>query len=167
MDLKIQHSLNVGILELVLEGSFNESTVFDDVPIKGVEEIYVDFNGVKFINSTGINKWVRWTQTLETDYPTVKMKFFNCPKVIVDQINAVKGFLPKNAKVESFWLPFYCDESDRREYVLLTRETDFSEEIGAEKQWVNIPECQCSESSTPCEPDIMPAKYFAFLKART
>ena len=34
-----------------------------------------------------------------------KIEFRNCPKVIIDQINMVKGFLPENAIVESFLRP--------------------------------------------------------------
>lgn len=164
-DLNIKHSTNSGITELVLEGSLNESANFSDITLSSVDEIYIDFNALSFINSTGISQWVKWMTQLESDHPGIKLNFYNCPKIIIDQVNAVKGFLPKSGKIESFWLPFYCDESDRREFALMTRGKDFQEATADEKEWVNIPECNCSETKTPCEPDIMPAKYFAFLKA--
>lgn len=151
-------------LELILEGSLNEETDLSPVPLEGIKSLFIDFNAVTFINSTGINKWVRWTTLLEENYRSISIMFCNCPKIIVDQLNAVKGFLPANAKVESFWLPYYCDESDRREFVLLTRGNEFMEETPEGPEWANLPECNCSETKTPCEPDIMPAKYFAFMK---
>ena len=112
------------------------------------------------------NPQVNFVAVVKTNFPGIKVSFYNCPKIIVDQINAVRGFLPSTARVESFWIPFYCEESDRREFILLTRDKDYKEENSEGKDWITIPECTCSETKTPCEPDIMPAKYFAFLKAK-
>ena len=166
-DLNITSNSSAGVLELVLEGSLNEAAKFDSIDMSSINEIFIDFNAVTFINSTGINKWVAWMNELESSYREAQISFCNCPKIIVDQLNAVKGFLPLNARVESFWLPFYCEDSDRREFMLMTREKEFKEESTEGPEWVNIPECNCSQSNTPCDPDIMPTKYFAFMKKRT
>lgn len=165
-DLKVASQVNGSVMEILLEGSINETTDLSVVPLEGIEELFIDFNAVSFINSTGINKWIQWTNDLEQNHAKVTANFSNCPKIIIDQINSVKGFLPSTARVESFWLPFYCDESDRHEYVLLTRGKDFMEENTEGEEWVKIPDCNCAETQTPCEPDIMPAKYFAFLKGK-
>lgn len=166
-DLTIKHNLNSGLLELILEGSLNEGASFGNIDLSSVQEMFIDFNGLGFINSTGIGKWVKWMQVLEVDHPGITLNFCNCPKIIIDQVNAVRGFLPKTAKIESFWLPYYCEESDRREFILLSRGKDYMEETSEGKDWVNMPDCNCSETQTPCEPDIMPAKYFSFLKKKS
>lgn len=162
-DLSIQQNSNGAVLEILLDGSLNETLDLSGVDLGSASEIHIDFNGVTSINSTGINKWVQWTQKLEEVHRGKEVNFCNCPKIIIDQINAVKGFMPNNARIESFWIPFYCEESDRREFLLLTRGKDFMESTSDGEQWINIPDCNCSETSTPCEPDIMPAKYFAFM----
>lgn len=167
MDLHINSQVDGKTLKLTLEGNLNEMANFDDLPLSGIEDIHIDFGGLKFINSSGIHRWVKWTQNIENDHAAIRVGFFKCPKIIIDQVNAVKGFLPKSGTIHSFMLPFYCEESDRHEMVLMQRDKDFMEESSEGQEWVKVPNCSCSETQTPCEMDVMPKKYFAFLKRKS
>lgn len=76
----------------------------------------MDLNEVKMINSTGIREWIRFIEKLG---PAVSIHYFNCPQIVIQQMNMVAGFLTSNAKVVSFYAPYFCEDTDEEEHVLL------------------------------------------------
>jgi hypothetical protein len=109
-------------LELVLIGYMDEQTVLPEVSkLSGATRLIVNFGRVNAILSLGIKEWVRFTTQLEA-YPHLKVEFKNCSKQVVDQVNLVEGFLPKNGEVISLFVPVYCSQCSRSFKVL--RKTD-------------------------------------------
>ena len=84
--------------------------------------------------------------------------FNQCPKVIVDQINMVDGFLPSNAKVNSFFVPYYHDDSGSEKNVLFRYGQEFSEAS------VNPPPEVKDDDGNAMEMDVIESKYFKFIK---
>src|SRR4051812_12932078 len=81
-------------------GHIDEDAQFANLDLNGSNKVVVDLDGVTAINSCGIREWIKWIRTAPGGASVVYRK---CPKVIVDQINMVTGFLPDNGKVESFY----------------------------------------------------------------
>jgi hypothetical protein len=141
-------------LDVVMAGTIDEDTDFAQYPLAGAPVINIDLASLKSINSCGIREWIKWMSTA----PTATITFNQCPKVIVDQINMVDGFLPTNAKVQSFFVPYYNDESGSEKNVLFRYGNEFTEsELKAPAQVQD-------ESGAPMEMDVIEAKYFKFLK---
>lgn len=139
----------------MFSGQIDEDTTFGDLKLDKPKVIF-DFEKVSLINSCGIREWIKWIRSAET---TSQLVYRKCPKVIVDQINMVSGFLPENGTVESFYVPYYCEETGNEKMVLFKSGSEFN---GSE---VNAPEdIKDDETGDEMEMDVIEAKYFKFLK---
>lgn len=141
---------------LQLSGVIDEDADFSSLSLKGVEDVYIDLDSVKSINSCGIREWIKWIGTA----PSAKITYAKCPKVIVDQMNMVDGFLPANAKVESFYVPYYNEDSGSEKNVLFRYGVEFKE------GQVQAPSEIKDDGGQPMEMDVIEAKYFKFIKSK-
>lgn len=141
-------------LELTLSGTIDEDADFSQIPIEGFQEIDVRLAGLKSINSCGIREWIKWIGTAGG----AKLVWHECPKVIVDQINMVDGFLPGNAKVESFFVPYYNDDAGSEKNILFRFGTEFGDGE------VKPPGSVKDDDGNDMEMDVIESKYFKFIK---
>jgi len=151
---KVDKISESGTVVLSFAGSVDEDAVFSNIQVDGAE-IVLDLDKISSINSCGIREWIKWIRTLPSGS---SITYRNCPKVIVDQINMVAGFLPENATVESFYVPYYSEDSGNEKMVLFKRGKEFSD------QGVDAPEeIKDEETGEPMEMDVIESKYFKFL----
>jgi len=150
-DIKIEKAGNA--LKVNVAGVIDEDVDFNQFPLAGAGEVEMKLDQVKSINSCGIREWIRWIGTAGT----AKIVYNECPKIIVDQINMVQGFLPANGRVQSFFVPYYHD-SGAEKNILFTYGKEFSD------GQVNPPESIKDESGQEMEMDVVEAKYFKFIK---
>lgn len=141
---------------LQLSGVIDEDADFSTLPLSGVEDVYIDLDSVKSINSCGIREWIKWIGSASG----AKITYAKCPKVIVDQMNMVDGFLPSNAKVESFYVPYYNEDSGSEKNVLFRYGVEFKE------GQVQAPSEIKDDGGQPMEMDVIEAKYFKFIKSK-
>lgn len=141
-------------LDVVMAGSIDEDADFTQLSLSGAGQIDIQMGGLKSINSCGIREWIKWMSTA----PSATITFNECPKVIVDQINMVDGFLPGNAKVNSFFVPYYNDDSGSEKNVLFRLGTEFTETS------VNPPAAVQDDEGNAMEMDVIESKYFKFIK---
>jgi hypothetical protein len=141
-------------LNVVMAGTIDEDADFTQLSLSGAGQIEIQMSGLKSINSCGIREWIKWMSTA----PAANITFNECPKVIVDQINMVDGFLPTNAKVQSFFVPYYNDDSGAEKNVLFRLGTEFTETNVAPPAEVK------DEDGNPMEMDVIESKYFKFIK---
>lgn len=141
-------------LTVQMAGTIDEDVDFSQFNLAGNSAIDVELSGLKSINSCGIREWIKWMGTAGG----AQISFSNCPKVIVDQINMVDGFLPASAKVNSFYVPYYNDDSGSEKNVLFRYGTEFSE------SGVTPPASVKDEDGNEMEMDVIESKYFKFIK---
>ena len=141
-------------VKVTLTGTIDEDADFNPHSLAGAGSVELHLSGVKSINSCGIREWIKWIGTAGP----AEIKYHECPKIIVDQINMVQGFLPPQGKVLSFFVPFYSDDSGSEKNVLFTYGKDYSEQ-GLQA----VPEIK-DDSGNAMEMDVVEAKYFKFLK---
>jgi hypothetical protein len=151
-------------LVLTFEGTIDEDMQFPAIVLKGQEKIVIDLHSVKAINSVGIREWLNWIRPLAEQLP---IELIRCPKAIVFQFNMVEGFLPKQAKVSSFYVPFYCEKCDREDNVLFNVGTEVTVSAGVvaiefDKKAANL--CKSTAGECEAEMDVTESKYFQFLK---
>lgn len=141
-------------LNVQMNGTIDEDVDFSQFNLGGSPQVEMELEGVKSINSCGIREWIKWMGTASG----AQIVFKNCPKVIVDQINMVDGFLPANGHVSSFFVPYYNDDSGSEKNVLFTFGKEFTESS------VTPPEGIKDEDGNEMEMDVIESKYFKFLK---
>ncbi len=153
----IKFKKNGNQLIVQLTGSLNEEVNFSQDLLKGASSLIFDFAEVTSINSCGIREWIRWIMP----YSTVSIIYRNCPKIIVDQINMVDGFLPAAGMVESFYVPYYSDETDEEKHILFTYGKEYTE------NGINYPVNVLDSKNQPMEIDVIESKYFRFLQKKS
>jgi hypothetical protein len=139
--------------KVCLSGFLDEEVNFSECFCESPQQIEVDFSKLKSINSCGIRGWILWLR----QYSNCKIIYINCPKIIIDQINMVDGFLPKNVVINSFYVPYYSEISDSKKDILFTYGKEFSENK------VTPPNEIVDELGNPMEMDVLVKKYFKFL----
>lgn len=135
------------------EGSIDESFSTFNVKPHQNKGVKIDFEKIKSINSIGIRNWIQWIST----NPGVKFTFQNCPVCIVEQINNVKGFAPTGTIIESFFVPYYSEDTGEEKLELYIQGKDYK--MGS------IPTIKLIKDSTgkKMDLDIYPQKYFKFV----
>lgn len=139
---------------LKLSGVIDEDADFAQLNIAGAREVQLDLNEVKSINSCGIREWIKWMGQASG----AKVSYVNCPKIIVDQINMVDGFLPNQGQVLSFYVPYYNEDTGSEKNVLFRYGQEYTE------GQVKPPATITDESGQPMEMDVIESKYFKFIK---
>ncbi len=135
-------------------GVIDEDVDFNSYSLAGATSLELNLEAVKSINSCGIREWIKWIGTAGT----AQVTYLLCPKIIVDQINMVQGFLPANGKVKSFFVPYYCDESGEEKNILFTHGKEYTDST------VTPPAAVKDDSGNEMEMDVVEAKYFKFIK---
>lgn len=143
-------------LNVIIAGTIDEDIDFNQFSLNGAEKVSIKMEGVKSINSCGIREWIKWVQGAGK----AEIVYEQCPKIIVDQINMVDGFLPQNAKVNSFFVPFYNDDSGQEKNVLFRAGVEFKD--GQLQSLAPVKDDQ----GQVMEMDVIETKYFKFLKVK-
>jgi len=155
MAFSVGKKLNGTTLVLEVKGNIDEDANFSPPELGSATAVALDLEGVTAINSVGIREWIKWVKTMPA---SIQLSVARCPKIIVDQINMVAGFLPQGTMIESFYVPYYSDASGNEKMVLFTNGVEFK---GGE---LFPPEAVKDEDGTDMEMDVIEAKYFKFLK---
>ncbi len=153
---KLDVKMNKGAEKLTvqLNGTIDEDVDFSQFNLSDNGQVELELEGVKSINSCGIREWIKWVSSA----PSAQIVYKNCPKVIVDQINMVDGFLPSNGKVQSFFVPYYNDDAGSEKNVLFSFGQEFSE--GGIQPPAEVKDAEGNEM----EMDVIESKYFKFIK---
>ena len=142
-------------LEVYPTGTFDEDFKSEAYPFHGAKKIAFYLAGVTEINSIGIREWIKWLNTAQG----ASFEFYECPKVIMNQINMVFGFLPKNSIVKSFYVPYYSEDSKTEKNILYTLGKEYTDSS------INFPEVK-DEAGNLMDLDVIEANYFKFLKRK-
>lgn len=162
LEYKLTTDPNTKTLYLQLSGVLNEyaDLSLDDIDLRGIDKLVVDFEKLKYLNSSGIKIWILLMDKLSQE-PNLKLEFIKCPKFIIDQINTIQGFIPDNGKIVSFYVPIFCERCNKSFKSLETEERDANTIINDLKaiDCDIFPKCQAG-----LEVDIVPQLFYKFLK---
>ena len=142
------------LAKVSISGVIDEDADFGPYSLAGIDHTDLYLSQIKSINSCGIREWIKWINTAGV----ASIQYFECPKLIVDQINMVQGFLPAHAKVMSFYVPYFNEDSGSEKNVLFSYGTEFTE------AGVQAPAAVVDEEGKPMEMDVIESKFFKFLK---
>ena len=155
MAFSVGKKLEGSTLVLDVKGNVDEDANFTPPDLGSSTTVALDLHEVTAINSVGIREWIKWVKTMPA---SVKLSVRRCPKIIVDQINMVAGFLPAGTVVESFYVPYYADASGNEKMVLFNNGNEF-------KNGEVFPPGEVKDDAGEVmEMDVIEAKYFKFLK---
>ena len=94
--------------EYKLTGSIDEDSNFESISV-AKNQIVFNLEEVSLINSCGIREWIKFQDTIDIN---CKISYKNCPQIIVEQMNIIKGFVRSGGNIVSFFAPYYDEKSD-------------------------------------------------------
>ncbi len=140
-----------------LSGQIDEDADYAPVRTAGVKRVAFDFEKIKLINSTGLQRWIKFLAAID---PATEVAFVRCSIRVITQINMFPGFLAgRKVRLESFFAPYFCEACDSSCDILLDRQGHFPDPAKA-----SAPKMLCPRCHGPAEFDGIEKKYFLFLK---
>lgn len=158
MSLQLAFNIDDKTTTIQLKGSLNEySSALDGVVVNPNFDLNVDLKDLKAINSLGVRNFHSWIKKVQCQ----KLRFLYCPRVFINQMNLVEGFLPEKSEIESFFVPYYSETTGEDLMVLFTKFLEYTKVDG--KVVLKIPEMKDSQG-VKMELDTFADQYFKFLK---
>lgn len=147
---------NVKVIDGVvhLSGRIDETfeTVVPSIPKNN--EMHFNLKELASINSSGVRQWILLMRQLKL----VKISLSECPKIFIDQSNMVKDFIPENAKIVSFYVPYFNEKNETEKSILFVLNEHYSvNSLFPMKKVVD-------EKGDEMEVDVIESKYFKFIK---
>lgn len=133
-----------------------------DIPLEDMSRLNrlrVDMDDVKGITSSGVRNMALWLQNLKRTHSSLAIQLENVPFVVARQICLVRSFFNDVTKIESVYVPYYCEPCDEEEQILI-----HSNEVrpgSADQFLLKAPLCAKCGGST--EIDVLPGEYFRLL----
>ena len=158
---KIITNREVNKLMLKVEGSIDETAHFPPFNCKPTDVIFVDLGGVVHINSVGVKNWILFLKKI----PFVNVVHYeNIPRIMVDQINMISGFMNSNSVINSFYVPYYCEKCSKSSQKLFVSGVDFDYTTKRVDLDSKNTEYKCDKTDCEIAMDVVTNKYFRFIK---
>ena len=138
--------------EFILKGEINEDLLIEELINHNSDIIKVNFENVAMINSCGVREWIKFVEAVSN--AGSKVEYYNCPQIVVQQVNMVTGFVPSGGTVETFYAPYFCDDCENEDKTLLK---------SAELTGRSAPELKCTKCGADSEIDAMEDVYLNFI----
>lgn len=141
---------------VLFSGALTEASTLDLAPSTLGEAVTLDLQEIRRINSAGAQLWTQWLRGFT---PEQRLRFERLPPAFVQLASVVEGVLPPSATVESFFVPYFDESRGESENVLFVREKQFTD-----RELMLPPFLRSPVTNQPLEIDVVPEKYFQFLK---
>jgi hypothetical protein len=112
-------------LNLNFSGEISIDSNFPILNLRGVSQLNLDVGGVTYINSAGLRKWLMWSGDVNKNHPNLTFVMFSAPLILLRQISSIENFMPKNSKLASLYVPYFCEACDDNHNRLLEAGKDF------------------------------------------
>ena len=142
------------ICEVILSGVIDDSFPTDKLVLPAEKIVEINLNEIKMINSLGIREWIKFVNSVQSKNVSITY----CPKIFIDQVNMVQGFIPAEFKIKSFYVPYFNEDDDLEKSVLYVSGEDYGDGFLNVKSTIN------HDSGAVLDIDVMEQKYFKFLK---
>jgi hypothetical protein len=148
--LQIRTEQNGDELHLFISGPLNEDSSFGSVSLIPNSSLHIHLDEISSINSTGIRQWLLWVR----DHSEANWQLWGCPPHFINQLNMIDKFVPAAAKIRSFYVPFFSDETGEEVRLLIDRD-----EWDKNKDILQVPN---DSNGHPMEPDIIEDRFYKF-----
>jgi anti-anti-sigma regulatory factor len=144
-------------------GTVDEGTDFPTEKLRLSQRVVFDCEKLNHINSYGLQKWSIWMKSVDERQQFV-LKSVR-PR-IVNMLNRIYQLLPKEHIVESFYVPYECEQCGHAEDQLVRRGREYIEAHNGQPAKLLLPvEINCDKCKSVMKTDIWPEHYLKFLQA--
>jgi hypothetical protein len=151
-----------GVARLAAQNAINEEF---DIPVEklaGASLLEFDLSGITWINSVGIRKFSQWLWEIESKMPNLKVSLVKVQPFVVRQVNLIHSQFGSNLRVDSMYVPFYCNACDLDDATILVTRDQVKASDNSNLQISGNP---CRKCGQPMEMDVMD-NYFRLMRER-
>lgn len=142
--------------QIDFSGDLNELAQMSLLDLCDQKQIRLNLEKLASMNSIGIKCWANWVHGLPTETEYI---FSKCSVPFVRCLATVREILPKKRTLESFFVPFVNADT------LEVAHIEFKDGVHFNSHELIIPARVSSETTGhELELDVVPKKYFSFLK---
>lgn len=151
-------------LIIELSGDLDETVKFPQMKVRLSSRIIFNCRELGHMNSMGAQIWSKWMGGFDQRQQFV---FREVPPRVIDMFNLVKGILPKESTIESFYVPYECNSCGNEENLLVIRGKDYVESMNGQKANLLFPtEINCSKCKNSMRLGVWESKFLRFLEAK-
>ena len=99
----------------ILSGAINERFDYHRIPLLLSPRVCFLLSQIRTLNSSGVRAWAYFMRQFES---VPDLSFYECSVPLVDQLNIVPQMIG-NARVVSFYAPYFCKKCDEEEAYLI------------------------------------------------
>ncbi len=143
-----------GKLVLNFTGQIDESFPQQLAERQYNQPLIINLDNLKMINSLGIREWIKFINSASS----TKVEISHCPKIFIDQVNMVQGFITSNCEIISFYVPYFNEDENLEKNILFKKGVHFGSGN------LNVEPVIKTEDNIELELDVVEQKYFKFLK---
>lgn len=148
---------------LEVSGDLDESITLPTKKFRLSQRIIFNCEKAAHISSYAAQTWSRWMHTQDQRQQFV---FRAVSPRIVDLFNLIEGFLPQEAVIESFYVPYECEACSHEELLLARRGREFIEALGDQPAKLLLPqEINCPKCKSGMKLGVWESKYLRFLNS--
>lgn len=122
--------------------------------------VTLDLAGLGKINSMGVRQWDRWMFSIRKANTRALIRLVHVPSFFIDLFNVIHEFVPRPYAVESFCVPYYCEQCDHSLDFLIERDRAGK----LPKNLGGLPEVHCDRCNIPMQVDLESDRCFSFLE---
>lgn len=138
-----------------IEGEMDGNSQFNLLFDKGEPALWLDFSGVRRVNSLGVVAWIR-----AVEQKHCQIHYVNMPVCVMEQFTVLPAFRGKQSDVGSFWAQYTCNSCRRDESVLLVVGRDIEPGLLSYEEG---PVRKCTDCGRPMEFGHDPELFLSFL----
>jgi anti-anti-sigma regulatory factor len=146
-------------LTINLVGSLTAEDQLPDISLLQTKELLIDVSKLTYMNSGGVDKWLKWIKAIKTRLPDVKWVFTNVSSSFVRQASVISGFIPEGSYLVRFNISYYCAHCDKLNEISFDRGTDISHFSQIQSKEFRWPTVTCSQCQNVMEVDCLLEHY--------
>ncbi len=141
---------------VLLEGEMDGDSPFHQIFQRPLPAVWIDFGGVRRVNSQGVRAWVK-----ALAHAVAKLHFVNLPVCVMEQLALLPEFHGRCSDVNSFWAQYTCHSCRHEENFLLVVGRDIEPGLS---EYIDGPERACSDCGRMMEFSHEPRVMLEFMK---
>lgn len=157
--LEAEISEDLTTVRIRLRGQFLEPFELTAPLSVRTDKVVFELTELERMNSVGVRQWDHWMRAISKSAPKAVIELKGMPGFFVDLFNLIHEFVPEPYRVESFYLPCYCEQCEVSSETLVS-----SADEPLPRRVEQLPALACGTCGQQLDVDIVSDRYFQFMK---
>ncbi|MEZ0390904.1 MAG: hypothetical protein ACAH59_01720 [Pseudobdellovibrionaceae bacterium] len=159
MEAKVISTLQDLNLNVSIKGQITAESDLPTLQQMPIEKLVFNVEGIEYINSGGVRKWILWMEQAKSLFPQATFRFEGVPSVLIKQAATIQNFLPPGSSIDSFTVPYFCESCSTSCEKTFRKGQDFKLPVDRQAFIKILTSATCPTCKGPLEIDAIPEHY--------